>query len=142
MGLDNGILIKGKTLKGKFFLKEHFDNLKTYGNSYEIAYWRKCWNIRDKFLEVFSDKDYDRQGGEIHLDVEELYDVVEHILKYFLIEDNWIEGNGFVIGSIWTWEEQLRNIADIIYNIRKFLELYKEAGLDNNDFDIIFYDSY
>lgn len=142
MGLDNGILIKGKTLKGKEFLKEHFDRLEKYGDSYEIAYWRKCYNVRGRFLNTFSNKEYDGGGGDIHLNVEELYDVVEHVMKHFLNEDNWIEGNSFSNGSIWTWTEQLHNTAEIIYNIRKFLEFYKESELSNDDFEIIFYDSY
>ena len=76
MGLDNGLVIKGKTLRGKEVLVEDFDYLEKYNGCYELGYWRKCWNIREKFLEVFSKKDYDGRGGEFTLTVAELYDIM------------------------------------------------------------------
>ena len=142
MGLDNALYIKGKTIKGKKFLAEHYNLLEKYGNKYEFFYSRKCWNIRNRFLEVFQDKDYDGQGGEFEIEVAELVDVVEHILKYFLNEKNWNYDGGGANGSIWEWHTMVVKIAESIRVIRLFLEDYEDYELSEDDFEITFIDSY
>ena len=151
MGLDNGLRIKGKTIAGKNFLKEHCNHMKDEDNPiwYEFGYWRKCYCVRDRFLDVFKDKNYDGQGGSFNLNVADLIDVVENVMKFFLEdEDRWNDyGNGFTTGSIWEWHIGLRSITDCIYKIREFLidyEIENEDGekISDSDFVIEFYDSY
>lgn len=151
MGLDNGLRIKGKTINGKNFLLEHCKDIKDEYDPtwYDFGYWRKCWSLRDRFLDVFKDKGYDGNGGEFNLTVAELIDVVENVMKFFLEdEDRWNDyGNGFVTGSIWEWHVGMRSIIDCIYNIREFLIDYgmtndDGAELSDADFEIQFYDSY
>ena len=141
MGLDNGIIVKAKTLRGSKFLEKYFSNLDKDGPTYELAYWGKCYNVRSKIL-LYADNAHN--AGEDKLNLADLVQVLE-IMKYFLIKDHWCEDGG----SIWTWEEQLRNTADIIYNLTRFSEYledgegdYPEDEISEDDFDIIWYDSY
>lgn len=141
MGLDNGIIVKAKTLRGSRFLEKYFSYLDKLGNGYELAYWRKCYNVRSKILEWVKNA-YD--AGEFELNLTDLVQVLD-VMKYFLDKEHWYEEGG----SIWTWEEQLRNIADVIYNVTKFVE-YLEDGegdlpedeVSAEDFEILWYDSY
>lgn len=150
MGLDNGLRIKGKTIAGKNFLNEHCKHMKDMDSAwFDFGYWRKCWSVRDRFIEVFDDKGYDGRGGSFNLTVAELIDVVENVMKFFLEDENrWNEyGNGFTTGSIWEWHIGLRSITDCIYNIREFLMDYQIENEDGEkisdaDFEIEFYDSY
>lgn len=142
MGLDNGIIIKGKTMKGFDFLNNYYHDDITDAYSpgdYEIAYWRKCWNIRGRMFEVFKDNITAKDDYKMHLSLVDLKKVVELVLKHFLDEKNWDSEYG---QSIWLWEEQIRNIADQIYKIRHFLELVEEEEIKDEDLEIYFYDSY
>ena len=141
MGLDNGIIVKAKTLRGSKFLEKYFSHLDKLDSGYELAYWRKCYNVRSKILERVKNA-YD--AGEFELNTTDLVQVLE-VMKYFLDREHWYEDGG----SIWTWEQQLRNTADIIYNITKFLEYIEDGDGDvpedevsAEDFEITWYDSY
>ena len=149
MGLDNGLMIKGKTIAGKEFLRDYCIEMKAdyMPGWYELGYWRKCWNVRQRFLDVFEDKDYDGQGGEFNLTIAELIDVVEDVMKFFLEdEDRWNTYGGGIMagGSIWEWHQGIRTIVDCIRNVREFLIAYQmyEGELSDDDFEIEFYDSY
>lgn len=141
MGLDNGIMVKPKTLRGSRFLEKYFSHLDKVGSNYELAYWRKCYNVRSKILENVENA-HNAEDSKLYLT--DLVQVLE-VMKYFLIRDHWYEDGG----SIWTWEEQLRNTADIIYNLTRFIEYledgdgdYPEDEISEDDFEIIWYDSY
>ena len=148
MGLDNGLRIMPKTLKASRFLEKNFGSLKDEytANTYEFGYWRKCWNIRSAVLEAFGDKEHNSDDEDIDLTISDLV-TFRDIMKHFLIEENWYQGGR---GSIWTWEQSIRGIANTIYWITEFLQ-YVEDGSDDDelyedftdeDFDIYFYDSY
>jgi hypothetical protein len=140
MGLDNGIVIRGKTKKGEEFLKRNFYNLRD-SFEYEFGYWRKCWNIRAAFLDDFRNNGYDGQGGYLYLTIDDLKKVCNKTLKQFLDENNWeYEGS---TSHIFTWIEELPSIAGAMRNIYIFLEgFYDEKDLNEEDFEIYFYDSY
>lgn len=138
IGLDNGLIIKPKTINGEIFLRENFPELKDKYSSdveYEFGYWRKCWNIRSKFFEYFPSDDIN--DTHIYLNIGDLIVVIEKVLKYFLDENNWDREE-----TIWDWEIQLPNIANTIRDLRFFLQDVKDKGLSNFDFEIYFYDSY
>lgn len=146
MGLDNGIIIKGKTLAGQDFVTEFFNEYDKEASSYpsgarDLAYWRKCWNVRHAILELPFAGQYDGQGGDVRMFISDLPDVVG-VMKYFLDESHWIEGNGFINGSIWTWTEQLRNTAYVIWIITRLIEEIEDKKIEDADIDIFFYDSY
>ena len=147
MGLDNGLMIKAKTLDASRYLEANFEDLRdrfcSDGPAYEFWYGRKDWNVRAKFLSVFHDKEYDGSGGDIYLTIADLVQVRE-IFKYFLDEKHWYEDRdrAFGSGSIWTWEQSLRSTAEAIYNITRFLEDVYDEEFTDEDFEIWFYDSY
>jgi len=140
MGLDNGFEIRGKSYDGDEFLEEfgqsYPDFVKTYGSHkvYELAYWRKCYNIRHKMLDSFP-QFVDAEGGKIK--ISEL-PKLKGILTYFLKKKNWTEDGS----SIWTWEEQLPCIANQIFLITKLMEDIEDEGITDDDIEIEFYDSY
>ena len=96
MGLDNGIIIKPKTEKGADFLKKYFkENREIYYSepSYEFAYFRKCWNIRARFFEIYSELEStiaNKNTNEYHLSfaIEDIPVLIAKVFKYFLIEEN------------------------------------------------------
>ena len=144
MGLDNSLIIRGKTIKGKQYLADNFSHLNLDDcyepGEYGIFYFRKCWNVRNRFLHVFKDHGYDGEGGELTITVPELVDVVEYVLKYFLEEKNWeVDGD-----SIWEWYRRVPGIAEAIRTIRIFLEEFEDEDneLTEEDFEIEFIDSY
>jgi hypothetical protein len=140
MGLDNGFEIRSKSYDGDQFLEEfgqnHPDFVKQYsgGKYYELAYWRKCYNVRHKIFDSFPQLE-DAEGGTIK--ISEL-PKLKGIMTYFLTKKNWLRDGS----SIWTWEQQLRNTADIIYLITEFMEDIEDAGITDDDIEIEFYYSY
>jgi len=142
MGLDNGLMIQGKTAAGRRMLKDNFNHLKDeYSDGtveYEFIYWRKCWNMRNRMEEFGLLDDADNKT----LTIENLVTVVEDVLKYFLNEDNWVHGNSFSNGSIWNWTTMIATIAQEIHDIREFIEDVEANELTDEDFKIYFYDSY
>ena len=130
MGLDNGIIVKYQsTLGDKIQGICYYD----FGNGeIEVAYWRKCWNVRRAiFNAIYSDgEDY-----ETYFDLDDLYRIIE-ALKGFN-EENW-SGDSWDDGSIWEWDEykefHLANIAR--------LERLAEIMAEHPDLEAYFYDSY
>ena len=146
MGLDNGIIIRGKTAKGINFLTRFHENYGGFSEDaysgpgvYEIIYLRKCWNIRYKALSLGLLNDCCDDDGDRVLSITELNDVVD-LFKYFLVEKNWQEDGD----SIWQWHTILPHLAEAIRDIRYFLQEYEDEDFDlsEEDFEITFYDSY
>ena len=150
MGLDNGILIKPKTEKGAKFLEENFAHIKEKYCSeptYEFAYFRKCWNIRARFFEIYRELEStiaNDNDNEYHLSfaIEDIPVLVEKVFKYFLIEENW-EYDG-ICSQVFNWTEEIDSIAYAIRNLRFFYEdaTDPEDGITDEDVECYFYDSY
>lgn len=148
IGLDNGIIIKPKTEKGTNFLETYFkENKEAYYTepTYEFAYFRKCWNIRARFFEIYSklkstianEDDY-----HFYFAIEDIPTLVEKVFKYFLIEENW-EYDG-ACSQVFSWEVELRALAEAIRDLRLFYEYATdpEDGITDADIECYFYDSY
>lgn len=129
MGLDNGIVVrKGKGRNPR--VKDYWDGIDA-GDDIEVAYWRKCWGIRDEILEVLG-ADIDG-GGDYKLDLDKMRDVIT-VLKKFTKRDYWNEN----ADSIWEFDEFKSNQRRIIRNlIRVYRWMKKEP-----DLEVYFYDSY
>lgn len=142
MGLDSGIIIKHKTKAGEEFLKKNFKHLEeNYApGEYEFGYWRKCWNIRERFFDVFRDRIEDHNWVEIEFKLSDIPMIVNKVLKYFLDEDNW-EYEG-CYSQVFTWIEELPSIATAMRDLTIFYEMVIEEELSDEDFEISFYDSY
>ena len=100
MGLDNGIIARkanNENINTKFLAL----NTYTYSDgSHEIAYWRKCWNVRQLIFNVLGTGYEDEY--QILLNREDILEIVRHLKK--LNKKTWDEGE-----SIWTWQEHIQN---------------------------------
>lgn len=145
IGLDNGIIIRAResvvfSKKVKPFSQwtatckvETDDNdcIKSIYNGQvecEIAYFRKCWNIRGMMLCCENAVD----GGVWKVDHRDLKNFYRALKT--LDEESWDEDE-----SIWSWDEIKQTIKQTINNLKGILDLM-EAG--KYDFEILFYDSY
>ena len=147
MGLDNGIIIKAKSENGLNFLRKNFSDLKAEfddeGREFEFGYWRKCWNIRSKFLEDFW---YNEENYEIRFSIDDIPEIIE-TLEFFVEEKNWTYGNG----SIFEWSDEIKHLLKVIRDLKFFylgvkelinLNTANDEMLREEDFEIFFYDSY
>ena len=132
MGLDNGITIRRKDNLPNCVLC--FDKdwwRKKHGYDLEVAYWRKCWNVRNVIYNTLGMPD--ENDSEIELsweDVRNIVQALEEQIRYSTYED-W--GSTF-----WTWNEfrgfQKRNIK----RLKKLARMMKR----HSEIEAIFYDSY
>lgn len=127
MGLDSGITIR------KINEKDIPDFIKytKYSEEIEIAYWRKCWNIRNKILDVLNPENEDKYSFAI--DREDI-PAITRVLKPFLAKDYWDNNNT----SIWEYKDMIDNNIQVIINLI-WLYIYMD---DHDDIEIEFYDSY
>lgn len=141
MGLDNGILLRTKKplpadcpidLEG---VREP-DIYKGEWFEYEICYWRKCWNIREKMYYIlYNDgapvKEFD-VNGFLSLSA---FKRVWKMLNDFN-EKNW----KYPRETIWEWVEFEDHIERDLQVIEWLIQLLKDW--DTDDYEIEFYDSY
>lgn len=136
MGLDNGIVIrrikKENLLKFPNFIKCTAYNEDTNDNSYcvEIAYWRKCWGIRQVIIDTFH---LDADNANYVFDKEDISILIKELIP-FLSKEYWEENSD----SIWEFEDYVENMLQILLNL-KWLETYWQ---ENPDIKVEFYDSY
>lgn len=125
MGLDNGFIIahprEVKVPFGEVFLDEE----------QEVAYWRKCWNVREVILYILHG-DYS-DSADYSVGLEELDKIISSLKSFN--KDNWNTGNS---ESIWTWEEIKEEFKLNITNLEKTKEFLKE----HPECQLIFYDSW
>lgn len=100
-------------------------------DSYEMAYWRKCWNVRDAIGEAL-DTFYD--NGITDIDRYEVLAIIKELKKFN--RKNWSDREPW--GSIWSWKEIKRNHRKCIRNLRKLARLMKKYPA----LTAYFYDSY
>jgi hypothetical protein len=112
-----------------------FDNdwSRQYGYDLEVAYWRKCWNVRRIIFDVL--RRGDDNDSVIDVTRDELIEII-HRLEDDLHYSDFLEGEW---GScIWDWNEfryiQKRNMK----NLKKLARMMKR----HPEIEVIFYDSY
>lgn len=131
MGLDNGICVQRneKSMKAYNKLKRFDDDWnKKYNLDFEIAYWRKCWNIRHIILECLV---VNEDSCEALINRKDIPAIIMALKS--LNAENW----EYYGSSIWSWGEQKPFIRKYIKNLQY---LYKI--MDKYDLDVYFYDSY
>lgn len=127
MGLDNGIILY---CSDEDYLKFPYPDERDLGENYKhIAYWRKCWNIRNDIVQTLHFED--REGGPIEL--EDISRLIE-IIKPYLNELYWNENDD----SIWEYDEMFDKTYEILVN----LEYLKKYLKENPCVKCEFYDSY
>jgi hypothetical protein len=130
MGLDNGIEIKRNEKANSIYnLIARFERdwYKDSRFDFELAYFRKCWNVRSLIADGIGGIE---DNGTTDLTRDDVQKIIE-VLKS-LNEKNWDEDH-----SIWTWEEQKPYIKRYIENLEYVYEL-----IGTYDLDVYFYDSY
>ena len=134
MGLDNGVCVRRKDNLPNCVLC--FDNdewRKQRGYDLEVAYWRKCWNVRYVIFDVL------RRGEEndsvIDITREELVEIINRLesdINYF----DFLEGGSY--SCIWDWNTLRRIQKRNIKNLKKLAKMMKR----HPEIEVYFYDSY
>ena len=137
MGLDNGCYIKSD--KRKLTREDLPQGLmypfeKDYGENVEIAYWRKCWGLRNSIMNHFGWRETPEEQYKFEIETPEQVLQMIEVIAAWLDEEIWLEDGN----SIWTYQE-IRPI--LIHNICNFAIVYGWM-LSNPDVYIEFYDSY
>ena len=137
IGLDNGICVKSnkQTIVRSDLpqgIEYPFD--KDYDNEVEIAYWRKCWGLRNDIMNTFGWLTTSPDKWKFEIDTPaQVINLIELIAKW-LDRERWENESG----SIWEYD-YIKNI--LIENIINFALIY-EYMTTHPDVYLEFYDSY
>ena len=130
MGLDNGIIVKKVKIDEIDNYVQYEDYSTENETEIEIAYWRKCWGIRQAILNALN-SDVDNGNTIIHR--EDIPNIVD-ALTPFLDEDYWNKNSD----SIWKYDEQIAdNLTHILLNL-----VWLATYMKDHDVVAWFYDSY
>ena len=130
MGLDNWISIKHNENTPKCVarcFKKSYD-----GYEYEVAYWRKCWNVREIIFRTVERYTEENRECEITLTRD---DVVKIIKKLQSLTEDTYNSRG---GCIWGWKDFRRINRRNIRALKKLSWIM----LWHWDLEVYFYDSY
>ena len=126
MGLDNGIYLR---------IKGHRERMKLSGKRFfwdnELAYWRKCWGIREVIIGIIFSSQINEYTYIINR--EQLKEVIA-ALKKFNKKSYWDK----YAHSIWTFEEFKEGRKRILRNLKwayRYMKRHPEVIM-------YFYDSY
>lgn len=136
MGLDNGIIVKREDAK-KFpplmKFKDDYDDEEVH-----VAYFRKCWNVREKIFEILSKKDdghYNPDGEITALTVEDVEDIISALEAF--TEEQWGEDYHYS-DTIWDASVGMRLLERAISG----LYVLRAAMYTDPSIEASFYDSY
>lgn len=132
MGLDNGIEIKRRTdlpsLAFAYFDEEYRAK---YNYDLEVAYWRKCWNVRSIIMDILNVREDNDSCTAMTID--DIDAVITALCR--INKKNWLDYGS----TIWDWEEfkgiQRRNIR----NLRRLRHMMRKKP---EVFEVYFYDSW
>lgn len=133
MGLDNGIVIKKITKEQIELIPSYIEtDITEYNNEIriEIAYWRKCWGIRNEIINILH---MDSNQYKTKIDIEDIPAIIRMLYK-FLSEEYWSKCGD----SIWEYEDIKEKLVQNIINL-KWLYYFMQK---NENIEIEFYDSY
>ena len=121
MGLDNGITFKCREINN--------------GEKLEVAYWRKCWSIRNTILWYVFWEEYKSDANiyEFKINAAKMNEIIK-ICEEFRGK-NWSE-------EYWTWEEYRKSHKKNIKEMKKTLRILKKLEEKGIGYECIFYDSY
>lgn len=130
MGLDNGITIRRTKDLPKAVRAFDEEWREKNGYDIEIAYWRKCWNVRVRIYQVLG------MPGENDSEIEMSRDDVLNVIKALrsINRRNYYDG----AGSVWCWYDFKRFNRRNIRNLKKLARIMKR----HPDISVYFYDSY
>ena len=127
MGLDNGIVVKNIKRKDipSFVVPYYFDKEYT-----DLVYYRKCYNIRNEFLNVL----HGEVQGRTPIEAEDIPALLKK-LYYYCSKEHWEEDD---YGSMWAFEDIIDHHIQNIINL-KWLYSYM---IEHPEVEAFFYDSY
>ena len=138
MGLDNGICVKKNAITQLININDTFidDNYYNHNNNeIEIAYWRKCWGLRNDIMEYLTKKyKVNDNNYSFNLEAEDIKRIIEILISWY-DKKKW----NYESQSIWTWKEIKGNLLDSIRNLSYLLGKMEDYP---NEFIVYFYDSY
>ena len=137
--MDNGIVIRFKEGKEPRWAKR-LDVLDDrpkdgFGRELELAYWRKCWNVREVVLGGLAESGW---PGEYRLSASELHAICKALGKA-LNRKAWDEAY-CDNDAIWEWDEVGSSMRR--QNRRCLKAAKRLKRMDPGDYCLTFYDSY
>ena len=130
MGLDNGIAIRRATAPAdvaKIFQEKEWE--KKY-NHIDVAYWRKCWNVRNIVFDLLEIDDFN--DSQTTMTADDVERVIAELRK--LNSANYYDGGG----CICNWHEFKRINSRNIKALKQLVKLMKKYP----DMEVYFYDSW
>ena len=130
MGLDNGICIRRKTASPEALAAFDPDSQKAYEYDLDVAYWRKCWNVRSMVLHtlnVWQDND-----SRTPMTLDDVVVIIRNLQKFN--RKNYTEWGW----TIWEWSDFRRINRRNIAALNRLVRLMKK----NDNIEVYFYDSW
>lgn len=134
MGLDNGIQVKRtpetNKIKELAIFNQDYDKELKY--DFEVAYWRKCWGLRNDILYLIGKRWSD--GWRFTLSKDDVDNIINLLESYN--EETWED-------SIWEWtsDEEGWSYSEHIKQDIKSLRLLRDF-MNKYELEVYFYDSY
>ena len=128
MGLDNAIYLRKKDLPKQFncFATKG----RVYDSDIEIAYWRKCWQVRRLIYQAINMPA--ENDSVVELSREDVLAIIKALTKN--IKQKWYEYDP----PYWEWKEYKYNHRENIRRLRRLARLMKKYP----NVIVEFYDSY
>lgn len=142
MGLDNGIIVrsdKRELTRQNLPIGIEYPFDKDYNDKIEIAYWRKCWGLRNQAIRKFGWK-ISPEKNESSLNANFMLDTPEQVLSFIEFIASWLDKDKWEeqAESIWEYDEIRHRLIQQIIN----LSIIYTFMLNNPDIYLEFYDSY
>lgn len=140
MGLDNGIYWKPRNNKEKNvafpdYVEINEFNYDSLEDEYEICYWRKCWGLRNRILNIISNavgKDGEKCGYELIR--ADLVQIQQMLIDYLRYPNRWDEENNF-----WSFDDIKQDLMQNIINLGWMIDYMR---LESPMAFVYFMDSY
>lgn len=132
MGLDNGIMVKNVKLTDLPSQME-IDQMYEYDDGVEIAYWRKCWDLRNDILHLVFPEIWasDPLAYRFPLTPDKLLAIIDDIEWYINHPSDWRN-------SIWSWDEYVPILQKNKFNLLLFYNWWEK----HPEIEAYFYDSF
>lgn len=135
MGLDNSVEVKRTEYTDSIPALQRFniDWDKEHKYDFEVAYWRKSWNVRSMIFDAIKST----RNNEISepLTIDDIENIIKGLKSFN--SKNW-QDNG---GSIWDWDDKewpySKKIKQDIKNLKRLKKL-----MNKYDLEVYFIDSY
>ena len=130
MGLDNGIVIRRDTAPEYASDIFHEEGCEKKYNHIDVAYWRKCWNVRNIVFELLEIEDFN--DSETAMTADDVKRVIAELRKLNLA--NYCDRGD----CIWDWNEFKRINRRNIKNLKRLARLMRKEPT----MEVYFYDSW